>query len=201
MMVEEEFETSKNTFGKEGNIALISMLYSLYSQDFKKLVVFCFLVEFFYLSYPILIYYNIDYLENYKNNTLYGVGLFVATLITSFCYNLIYTNLKYLFRRLGVNVSTHLNLLIFNKSLRYSLVSNKIFNEADLINYSQIDTENMMLVGSKLSYLLFGLIEMVAGFILLYFFIGFAFLAGLLMLIAISSLSFSISRYNLKLGD
>lgn len=94
-----------------------------------------------------------------------------------------------------------MNLLIFDKSLRYSLVSNKLFNEADLINYSQIDTENMMLVGSKLSYFLFGLIEMIAGFVLLYFFVGFAFLAGLIMLIAISALSFSISRYNIKLGD
>lgn len=94
-----------------------------------------------------------------------------------------------------------MNLLIFDKSLRYSLVSNKLFNEADLINYSQIDTENMMLVGSKLSYFLFGLIEMIAGFVLLYFFVGFAFLSGLVMLIAISALSFSISRYNIKLGD
>ena len=76
-----------------------------------------------------------------------------------------------------------------------------MFNEADLINYSQIDTENMMFVGSKISYLLFGLIEIIAGFVLLYFFVGLALVAGLIMLIAISILSFSISRYNIKLGD
>ena len=131
----------------------------------------------------------------------YGVALFVTTVVASFFYNIIYTNLKYLFKSLGVNISTHLNLLIYHKSLKYSLSSDKTFNASDIISYSQTDTDNMMLIGSKMAYFIFGLIEIIAGFSLLYWFIGFAFIAGLVLLILISLLTFSISTCNIDLRN
>jgi hypothetical protein len=134
------------------------MLFKVFGGELLKLVLLCFLTEIFYLSYPILIYYNIDYLQNHRDDINYGVMLFVITIIVSFLYNLTYTNLKYLFKILGVNVSSHLNLLIYNKSLKYSLSSNKKFTESDIISYSQTDTDNMMYIGSKLAYFIFGLI-------------------------------------------
>ena len=58
-----------------------------------------------------------------------------------------------------------------------------------------------MFVGSKLSYFIFGVIETIAGFLMLYLFIGLPFVAGLIVLVVISSLSFSISTCNLSLGE
>jgi hypothetical protein len=133
------------------------MLLKVFGCELLKLIFLCALVELFYLSFPVLIYYNIDYLQYHKENISYGIGLFSATIIVSFCYNLTYTNLKYLFKCLGTDVSTYLNLLIYDKTLRYSFSSNKKYSESDIISYSQIDTDNMMYIGSKLSYFFFGI--------------------------------------------
>jgi hypothetical protein len=103
------------------------MLLKVFGCELLKLVILCILTEVFYLSYPILIYYSIDYLQNHRDNINYGIVLFSITIAISFLYNLVYTNLKYLFKILGVNISTHLNLLIYYKSLKYSLSSNKKF--------------------------------------------------------------------------
>jgi hypothetical protein len=134
------------------------MLLKVFGNEIIKLIILCFLTEMLYLSYPILIYYNIDYLQNHRDDINYGIALFIITIGVSFLYNLVYTNLKYLFKILGVNVSTHLNLLIYDKSLKYSLSSNKKFTESDIISYSQIDTDNMMYIGSRFAYFIFGLI-------------------------------------------
>lgn len=177
------------------------MLLKVFGCDLVKLVILCILTEVFYLCYPILIYYNIDYLQNHRDNVNYGIVLFTITIVISFLYNLTYTNLKYLFKILGVNISTHLNLLIYHKSLKLSLSSNKKFAESDIISYSQIDTDNMMYIGSKLAYFIFGLIEIFAGFALLYWFVGFSFVAGLIVLVVISVVTFIISSCNVHLGE
>ena len=177
------------------------MLFRVFGCELVKLVVLCFFTEMLYLTYPILIYFNIDYLQNHRDDINYGIILFILTILVSFLYNLVYTNLKYLFKILGVNVSTHLNLLIFNKSLKYSLSSNKQFTESDIINYSQIDTDNMMYIGSRLAYFIFGLIELFAGFGLLYWFVGYSFIAGLIVLVVITIITFLISSCNVNLGE
>lgn len=182
-------------------MGLFSMLLKVYRCDLLKLVILAVLTESFYLTYPILIYYNIDYLQNHRENVNYGIMLFVITIVVSFFYNLIYTNLKYLFKILGVNIATHLNILIYHKSLKYSLSSNKKFAESDIISYSQIDTDNMMYIGSKLAYFIFGLIEIFAGFGLLYWFVGLSFIAGLIILVVISAVTFIISSCNVGLGE
>ena len=166
-----------------------------------RLILIYIVVYVLYLSFPVLIYFNIDFLQNHRENTSYGVGLFFATIITSFLYNFIYTNLRYRFKSLGINVSTHLNLLIFHKSLKCSLISERKYKDGDIIGYSQIDTENMMYIGSKVAYFVSGVIEVVAGFALLYWFVGLAFLAGLIVLLVLSILTFFITRYGIDLTE
>lgn len=123
------------------------------------------------------------------------------TIAVSFFYNLTYTNVKYLFKVLGINVSTHLNLLIYYKSLKYSLASNKKFAQSDIISYSQIDTDNMMYIGSKLAYFIFGIVEILTGFALLYWFVGLTFIAGFVVLVLITVITFVISSCNIHLTD
>lgn len=166
-----------------------------------KLVALCLLVEVFYCSYPILIYFNIDYLQNHKDNINYGIMLFILTVVSAFFYNLFYTNLKYQFKCLGINVSTYVNLLIYHKSLKYSLSSNKKYDESDIINYSQVDTDNMTYIGNKLSYFVFGITEIIAGFAILYWFVGFVFISGLIVLVLISAITFTISSCSIGLAD
>lgn len=182
-------------------MGLFRMLLSVYGSEILILVLLCMAIEVFYLSYPILIYFNIDYLQNHRSDQHYGIILFVLTIFSSFMYNFIYTNLKFRFKTLGVNISTHLNLLIYHKALNYSMNGQKGFNEGDIIGYSQIDTDNMMYVGSKLAYFIFGVIEVFAGFGLLYWFVGFAFIAGLIVLLLLSTITFLISSCSVSVTD
>jgi uncharacterized membrane protein (DUF485 family) len=108
-------------------MGLFSMLLKVFGGELLRLVILSIVVEAFYLSYPVLIYFNVDYLQNHREDLNYGIILFAITILVSFMYNLTYTNLKYRFKSLGVNISTHLNLLIFHKSLGYSLVGEKTF--------------------------------------------------------------------------
>ena len=98
---------------------------------------------------------------------------------------------------MGVNLSTHFNLLIYHKSLNYSFIADNRFTEGDVISLSQIDTDNLMYVGSKLAYFVFGTIELFFGFGLLYWFIGVSFVAGLIILITVSAITFFVSLYGI----
>ncbi len=63
---------------------------------------------------------------------------------------------------------------------------------------SQIDTDNLMYVGSKLAYFIFGIVDLLFGFALLYWFIGISFIAGMIILIFVSAITFFVSRYGIK---
>jgi hypothetical protein len=59
----------------------------------------------------------------------------------------------------------------------------------------------MMYIGSKLMYFIFGIIEVFAGFGLLYWFVGTAFIAGVIVLLTLSTLTFLISLYGVEATD
>jgi hypothetical protein len=184
--------------GELNEKGLLSLLFKMFGGDIWTLILLSIVVEVFYMSYPILIYFNIDFIQNHKEDTRYGILLFSLTILSSFFYNLSFTNLKYRFKGLGINLSTHLNLLIFHKALNYSMVGQKGFSQSDIIGYSQVDTDNLMYVGSRLAYFVFGSVEILAGFGLLYWFVGLAFIAGLVVLLLLSSLTFIISSCNVS---
>ena len=97
-----------------------------------------------------------------------------------------------------MNLSTHFNLLIYHKSLNYSFIADNRFSEGDVISLSQIDTDNLMYVGSKLAYFVFGTFDIFFGFGLLYWFIGVPFVTGLVILIVVSAITFLVSLYGIK---
>lgn len=55
-----------------------------------------------------------------------------------------------------------------------------------------------MYVGSKLAYFVFGTIEILFGFALLYWFVGISFITGLVILIVVSAITFFVSLYGIK---
>jgi hypothetical protein len=58
-----------------------------------------------------------------------------------------------------------------------------------------------MYIGSKLAYFIFGFIELFAGFGLLYWFVGFSFVAGLIVLVIITLVTLAISSCNVHLAE
>jgi hypothetical protein len=58
-----------------------------------------------------------------------------------------------------------------------------------------------MYIGSKLAYFIFGIVEIFTGFALLYWFVGLAFIAGFVVLVLITVITFVISSCNIHLTD
>jgi hypothetical protein len=48
--------------------------------------------------------------------------------------------------------------MIFNKAMKFPIISNRKFSEADIINYSQIDADNLNKIADKFIFFIFGII-------------------------------------------
>jgi ABC-type transport system involved in cytochrome bd biosynthesis fused ATPase/permease subunit len=112
-------------------------------------------------------------------------------------------HLKYRESVLGIDLVSTINLMIFNKAMKISIISNRRFSEADIINYSQIDADNLNQIAAKLIFFVFGICEIIAGLALMYVFVGPMFLIALGIMVLINFISFKIGKvtmeYNLKI--
>lgn len=111
-----------------------------------------------YLAYPVLINYDISYIQDGGNDLHLGIILFAITIIGQFLESVLSVHLKYRQTVLGVNISNTINLAIFKKTTKYPMVSCRKFTDADIISYSQIDADNLKHMGSKFIFFTFGII-------------------------------------------
>jgi hypothetical protein len=93
----------------------------------------------YYLSNPVLIYFDIDYINDPQENLPKGIALFLLTTVVLLIYNILNRYEKYVTYSFGIDLSSTINLVIFNKALKFPILSSRQFSEADIINYSQID--------------------------------------------------------------
>jgi hypothetical protein len=84
--------------------------------------------------------------------------LFLLTIVDHLVQNILFLHLKYRQSVLGVDLVNNINLMIFNKAMKISIISNRRFSEADIINYSQIDAQNLNRIAINLIFLIFGAI-------------------------------------------
>jgi ABC-type transport system involved in cytochrome bd biosynthesis fused ATPase/permease subunit len=116
---------------------------------------------------------------------------------------ILFLHLKYRQSVLGIDLVNTINLMIFSKTMKISIISNRRFSEADIINYSQIDAENLNQIAVKLIFFVFGICEIIAGLALMYVFVGPMFLIALGIMVLINLISFKIGKvtmeYNLKI--
>jgi hypothetical protein len=117
------------------------------------------------------------------------------TVITTFIHNLLNASLLYRLKVLAIDLEYFLQLLIYRKTFNYSYIGYKKYEGADLIGLIQIDTGNMKFIGSKIINFIQIFIEIIGGLSLLIWFIGTAFLSGLIIVIIVSIVAVFISSY------
>lgn len=134
---------------------------------------------------------------------MYAFILFLLTTVGLLLYSMVTIHQKYKQNEFGTNLVNITNMMIFNKSLNYPIISSKKFKQADIINYCQIDADNLKYLAQRLIYFFFGVVEIVVGLLLLYVFIGILFLIPLVTMIVINMISFSIGKktihYDMKI--
>lgn len=128
---------------------------------------------------------------------LYFFAIFMVTLLMALNTSYLF----YYFGVLGFNLSNTLSLLIYNKSLRHPLITQKKFTISDIINYSQVDAQRMTFMGFQLVALFFTPIQIVVGLYLLYIYIGPSFLVGTGVMIALMLFTLVFTKISTKYND
>ena len=153
------------------------------------------------MTNPYLTKVMMDYISNRSDySSSYGWGLLAATVVLQIIKALVDTHINFRFTQLGMNMTNGLTMLIYNKSLSFSPLTEKQYPEADIINYSQVDAERLSGSGYILSTILIAPLQISIGIVMMYYFIGLSFLAGFGMIIIVVIVTFFISKWSIRLN-
>ena len=153
------------------------------------------------MTNPYLTKVMMDFISNRSDySSSYGWGLLAATVALQIIKAVIDTHINFRFTQLGMNMTNGLTMLIYNKSLSFSPLTEKQYPEADIINYSQVDAERLSGSGYILSTILIAPIQIAIGIVMMYYFIGVSFLAGFGMIIIVVIVTFFISKWSIRLN-
>jgi hypothetical protein len=98
------------------------------------------LTVLFWVAAPMLTALNIRYISEFRDDIGLGAGLFSLTFAVTFAHRIANSQSNYGFRTFGIRLSNVVTMLIYNKSLKYSPMGDKKFSEAEIVNYSQVDS-------------------------------------------------------------
>lgn len=132
------------------------------------------------------------------STSLMFVGL---VFLVKFSKNLSLTNLCYNMAVFGFNLSNNLGICIFQKALKFPTLCNKSVTIAELINYTEVDAQRMSDIGWNASSLIFSPTVLVVGIVLMYSYIGVAFVSGMGVMIVISVLVYFLTKYQTRAND
>lgn len=83
---------------------------------------------------------------------------------------------------LGIKMETLMNMLIYSKSLRFSLKNSKTYNIGQLVNFMQVDSQKLRDLPFYLGGVIFLPLQLTLAIVLMYEVIGISFSAGLGMI-------------------
>jgi ATP-binding cassette, subfamily C (CFTR/MRP), member 1 len=170
---------------------------------FKNQIIWILLLLFWvtllFMAMPFLTSFNIQYIQSSRDVSK-GIMLFGLTILVCMVQKISFAQLMYKFEFIGIQWCNCLNMMIYNKSLKYSTLANKEFSEAEIINYSQTDAERMTYAGFQLSSFFYGPLQIMFALAMMYFYVGWSFLCGVgvvtFMLILNYFISNKINYYN-----
>lgn len=152
------------------------------------------------MASPVLTALNIDYLKNHKDSLSLGIILFLLTFMVALSHRIIYSQYLFRFMNIGIRLSILVSTIIYSKALKYSPLADKQFREAEIINYSQVDSERLVAVGDQLSAFLYGPLQIVVGLVMMYYILGFTFLATIAVIVVVMAASYFFSKITVKLN-
>jgi ABC-type multidrug transport system fused ATPase/permease subunit len=97
-------------------------------------------------------------------------------------------------------MTNSLNVLIYNKALKFSTLNNKKFSIGKLVNLSQVDAASLQEFSKHIAGTIFLPIRLIIGILLMYILVGVHFIPGLVILALVSAFSYkqgkSFSKYS-----
>ena len=186
---------------KSEGYTLILVTGKTFLKQVSKLIFFLLLVVVLWVLTPYITAANIDYIAKHAGQINYGLLLFGLTVLNSFVHKTIFCHMVYQFDSLSTNITNVLKMMIYCKSLRFNSLANKQFSESQIINYLQTDAGRFGAIGYFLSAFFYGPIQIVAGVVMMYGFVGMSFLAAVGVMLLLAIFSYFNGKTQRKIND
>ena len=189
--------TNWNRFKDTSDNAILRAVWSTYWKEFIVAFFYQFIKCWILISKPLIITLILEYIEDPKGEdggVYYGLGLVLSFVLIGVVENIITEQFNFNQRILGEKAKYALIGIIYDKAFTLSSATNKIFSQGEIINFINVDVEEI----PNLTILL----PMIAGFpiqfgfsiVLLYFYFGISLFGSLGMGFFISFIVFIISK-------
>lgn len=160
---------------------------------------FCCVFAFFYcilsFSTPLMINILIRYVKNPDKTWQQGLELLFIILGLKLIFSFITSHQTFSFSYLGVRLENVLNMSLYKKSLKFSLINSKTYNVGELVNYMQVDSQKLRDLPYFIGGVVFLPIQIGLAIFIMYEVIGISFLAGIGALIVTFVFNFLIGKY------
>ena len=107
----------------------------------------------------------------------------------------------YDFTVLGFNLSNTLSMMIYNKTLKHPIITEKEFQISEIINFSQVDAQRMTYMGTHLVNLIFAPPQIIIALYMLYYYLGGAFLVGVGVILLIMGFTLCFTKVSTSAND
>ena len=95
---------------------------------------------------------------------------------------------------MGINTSKAINGIIYEKSLKFSLIRSADHSQGSLVNHIQVDSEKLYYLGLALGGVITLPILIAAGVFLMYSAVGISFLSGIGVIFIMGLINFAVGK-------
>jgi len=171
-------------------------------KTFRRELFFFFIVgmfnSIFAFANPIIINRVIVFAEDPNKEVTTTIVLLVLIFVSKFIAVLLATVCNFLGNIMGISVVGTLSMAIYEKCLKYSLLRSKDYNEGKLVNLMQTDLEVIIYLFYNIFAVIFLPIQIVAGLLIMFYYVGLAFLAGLAVIVIMGVINYLTGKVYIK---
>ena len=136
------------------------------------------------ISQPILISLILDFIDTDSDSdggTAYGLLLIIIYILIDLVSNIISEQLNMIQKLLQIKIKNGIICLIYEKILKLSSATNKIFSQGEIINFIDVDANKIKYLLEEFSLVIRFPILVVFGFWLLMYYFGYSIIAAILI--------------------
>jgi len=143
---------------------------------------------------PLLIKFIIKYISSPERNDKTGILLVLGVVVSRLLIAIFSSRAQILLTLLGINTSKAINGLVYEKSLKFSLIQSAEHSQGSLINHIQVDTEKLYSLGLALGSAVTLPVLIGVGIYFMYMAVGIAFLPGIGVILLMTIVNFLVGK-------
>jgi len=145
-------------------------------------------------SGPLLIQYIIAYITDKERDIQKGIILVLCVIFSRLLIAIFSSRAEVLLTQLGIRTSNAVNGLVYEKSLKFSLMRSAEHSQGSLVNHIQVDSDKLYNLGIAMGGVVILPLLIGVGIYFMYAAVGISFLAGIGVLIIMGAVNFCVGK-------